>query len=146
MDLQLSFVHYTGAGEISAGLMKGDIEFSINSVPDTLTSVKGGYGKVLVQIAPKRTELLPDVPTLIEEGVPANVATEIEHVLMQKRSLVASPKMDAAMVDLLRKGIHKALHNPELLKKAAEVQMTIDYADPDTDRQNSTETFNHASL
>ena len=78
---------------------------------------------------------------MIEEGVSTKAATEIEHVLMQKRSMVASPVMDKAMADLLRKGIYNALHNPELLKKAAEVQMTIDYADPETDRQNSIDTL-----
>jgi tripartite-type tricarboxylate transporter receptor subunit TctC len=135
-------VHFKGVGEIQAGFMRKDVEGSINSLPDTLIAVRNGYGKVLVQMAPKRiTELLPDVPTLIEVGVPENVSAKIQSVLMQKRSFVGSPDMNPALAEVLKKGIYDALHNPELIAKAKKIEITIDYADPLTDLQNSKETL-----
>jgi tripartite-type tricarboxylate transporter receptor subunit TctC len=142
IDLRFDFVHFKGVGEIQAAFMRKDVEASINSLPDTLMAVRNGYGKVIVQIAPKRvTELLPDVPTLIESGVPANVSTKVQNVVMQKRSFLGSPQMNPALAEVLRKGIYDALHDPELIAKAKTTEITIDYGDPASDLQNSKDTL-----
>ncbi|MDI7258470.1 MAG: tripartite tricarboxylate transporter substrate-binding protein [Thermodesulfobacteriota bacterium] len=142
IDLRFDYVHFKGVGEIQAAMMRKDVEGSINSLPDTLMVVRNDYGKVIVQMAPNRVkELLPDVPTLIESGVSGGISAKVQNVLMQKRSYVASPEMNPALADVLRKAIKEALYDPELLAKAKKTDISIDYADPATDLQNSKDTL-----
>jgi tripartite-type tricarboxylate transporter receptor subunit TctC len=122
-----------------AGLLRGDTEVAINSLPDTAMYVRNNVGKPIVQIVPKRTELLPSVPTLIESGVPEQVSAKISNVIMSKRTFVGSPNMNPALAELFRKAIYEVTHDPEVVEKAKKTNLTIDYTAPSEDLQNSKE-------
>lgn len=137
IDLAIDFVHYTGFGEIVAGLLKQEIEGGIDPVVDVHHAERSGDGRALAQIAPERTSILPDTPTLIEAGLPQNVSAKLESLTMFKQSFVGSPNMNPAIVDVLRKALQMALEDPNLLKQAEEADMIIGYVDYETDLQHS---------
>ena len=64
-------VPYKGVTGAHADILGGRIDFVADSPASTLPHVKAGRFRALVVTSPKRTPLLPDVPTIAELGMPA---------------------------------------------------------------------------
>jgi tripartite-type tricarboxylate transporter receptor subunit TctC len=66
-----SIVHvpYKGTAASLTGVIAGEVQFSFANVPAILGHVKNGRLRALAVAAPKRTALMPDVPTMAEAGV-----------------------------------------------------------------------------
>lgn len=67
--LNLTHVPYKSAGASVADVVSGQIQSSMSSAPPALPLVKAGRLRILASAAPKRSALLPDVPTFAEAGV-----------------------------------------------------------------------------
>lgn len=65
----LLHVPYKGAAPAIADVMGGQVAGFFGDVPGLLGSIRGGKLKPLGLAAPKRHPLLPDVPTLNEQGI-----------------------------------------------------------------------------
>jgi tripartite-type tricarboxylate transporter receptor subunit TctC len=63
-------IHYRATGDAVAGVSTGDVQAAFWSTPLTAAQVKGGKVRALAITAPKRSPLLPDVPTFTEAGIP----------------------------------------------------------------------------
>lgn len=68
-QLNLTHVPYKSAGASVADVVGGQIQASMSSPPAALPLAKAGKVKILAAAAPKRSALLPDVPTFEEAGV-----------------------------------------------------------------------------
>ena len=68
---QVNIVHvpYKGAGAALAGLLGGEVQVAFFSIPSTLPHLKSGKVRVLAISTARRSEMLPDVPTVAEAGV-----------------------------------------------------------------------------
>jgi tripartite-type tricarboxylate transporter receptor subunit TctC len=73
---QVDIVHVPFKGTVpqQTGLMSGQVQIAFASIPTTMTHVKAGKLRVLGQGGPKRSPLLPDLPT-ISEALPGFQAT-----------------------------------------------------------------------
>jgi tripartite-type tricarboxylate transporter receptor subunit TctC len=63
-------VPYKGGAPALADLVAGQLSFMIENVPGTLPFVKDGKLRALAITSPQRSPLVPDLPTMIEAGVP----------------------------------------------------------------------------
>jgi len=66
---KLNHVPYKGASEALNDVVAGRIQVYMNNLPTTLAHVRSGAVRPLALAAPKRSELLPDVPTTSEAGM-----------------------------------------------------------------------------
>ncbi len=68
--LKLSHVPYKGSTQVQTDIIGGQISVTFDTMVSLLPMVKGGKLKALAVSTPKRTELLPNVPTVAEQGFP----------------------------------------------------------------------------
>ena len=66
---QFTYVHTRGGAEAMQNVMGGHVDVAVPNPSETLGQARGGLVRVLAVAAPKRLEVLPDVPTLKERGI-----------------------------------------------------------------------------
>ncbi|HYG43755.1 MAG TPA: tripartite tricarboxylate transporter substrate binding protein [Bordetella sp.] len=71
LGAQAVHVPYKGTAPALADVAGGQVDFSFSVIPAAMALVKSGKLRALAVTSAKRMHLLPDVPTLIESGVPA---------------------------------------------------------------------------
>nr|WP_314628600.1 tripartite tricarboxylate transporter substrate binding protein [uncultured Noviherbaspirillum sp.] len=124
----LKHVPYRGSGPAAQDLAAGVVESSFAGVPNALANVPSGKLKALAVTTGKRSSLLPDVPTLAEEGVPgydasvwlallAPAGTPKEVVTKLNAEIVkimSSPENQKAFISA---GVEPSLSSPEELSQ-----------------------------
>lgn len=68
---QIGTVHvpYKGAAPAITALLGGEVNFMFSSIPPILPHIKTQRVKALAMATPKRSSLMPDVPTINESGI-----------------------------------------------------------------------------
>jgi tripartite-type tricarboxylate transporter receptor subunit TctC len=67
--VQFTHVPYRSGGLVTSALMGNEIQFMFTNPATIISQVKAGRVRALAYNAPKRSPLLPDVPTMAEAGV-----------------------------------------------------------------------------
>jgi len=62
-------IPYKGAGPAVSGLLGNQYTFMIDNLPSSMPSIKSGKFRALAVTGEKRSEQLPDVPTMKEAGI-----------------------------------------------------------------------------
>src|SRR5262245_30609882 len=77
VTFKLDMVHvpYKGVGAVIPDLLGGHIPMTFSSMPPSMPYVVSGKLRALAVTSGKRSPVAPDVPTMIESGVPDFVAT-----------------------------------------------------------------------
>jgi tripartite-type tricarboxylate transporter receptor subunit TctC len=68
-------VPYKGAAPATAALLGGEVDFLLSGIPALLPHVKAGRVRALATTLEKRSRLAPDVPTMVESGLPGYVVS-----------------------------------------------------------------------
>ena len=68
-------VHFKGGGPAVVGLMSGDVDFMFHSTATAAAQVKGGKLRAIAVTGARRFAVWPDVPTMVESGLPGFVVT-----------------------------------------------------------------------
>jgi tripartite-type tricarboxylate transporter receptor subunit TctC len=89
----LNYIPYSGGGESLAALLGNKVNAGISGVGEYASQVEEGKLKALGVSGAERSELLPDVPTLAEQGI------DVE--LTNWRGVVAPGTIDDAQADRL---------------------------------------------
>ena len=63
-------VHYKGGGETVKDLLSGEMKIMFSTIPPVLGFVKDGRLRGLATTGSKRDQVLPELPTIAEAGVP----------------------------------------------------------------------------
>jgi tripartite-type tricarboxylate transporter receptor subunit TctC len=100
-------VPYKGSGGARNDIVAGQIEMMFDSVPTMASLIQAGKVRPIGTSGRTRSDILPDVPTLSEAGVPGYEATMWIGMMAPK----ATPK---PIVDLLNAEITKILNRPEV--------------------------------
>ena len=72
--LDMTHVPYKGTTQILPDLLDGRIDMALDSAPAYLPHLKAGRVRALAVASPKRSTLMPELPTMAEAGVPGVVS------------------------------------------------------------------------
>ncbi|HEY7658324.1 MAG TPA: tripartite tricarboxylate transporter substrate binding protein [Burkholderiales bacterium] len=73
--IKMTHVPYKGAGPALVDTIAGHVELLISSMPAVIPHARAGKLRMIGQAGDKRSAAAPDVPTMIEGGVPGFVVT-----------------------------------------------------------------------
>jgi len=73
--ISLANVPYKGGGQALIDLVAGTIDINVDNVPALIGYIKGGRMRAVAVSSTQRSDQLPDVPTVVEEGFPSLVAS-----------------------------------------------------------------------
>src|SRR5512139_3495202 len=110
--IQLVHIPYKGTGPAIVDLLGGHIPMAFAPIPATHEQAKSGSLRMLAVTSAKRSALLPDVPTIAEQGL-----TGFEAVL--RYGLVAPAGTPKAIIERLNKELNAALKDEEVRKRLA---------------------------
>lgn len=110
--LDMVHVPYKGGGNALAGILGGDVQMMFATASTGLGPVRSGKARAYAVAAAQRTPLLPDVPTMKEQGVDDFVALSwsgvmapagtpaaiVERLATEIRAVLASPEVNAQLV------------------------------------------------
>lgn len=66
-------VPYKGSAPARTAMLGGEVDVMFDNLPNVVPSVKAGQLRLLAVTSPKRSQSMPDAPTMIEAGVPGYV-------------------------------------------------------------------------
>jgi tripartite-type tricarboxylate transporter receptor subunit TctC len=113
----LVHVPYKGGGPMTVALISGEIQIAISNPGTLIGQVRTGRIRPLAYNAPKRSPLLPNVPTMIEAGV---TGMEMESGWY---GVFAPAKTPIPVVDKLHAEIRNALRQPAVRDSLAAISM-----------------------
>jgi tripartite-type tricarboxylate transporter receptor subunit TctC len=117
-------VPYKGAGPGLIDVASGQVHFMINSMPAVMTHVKSGRLRALAVSSAKRSQAVPDLPTIAESGVPGYDFSTWYGLLVP----AGTPK---AVVARLNEAVQKALQDADLREKLAQQGVEPDAGAPE---------------
>ena len=124
---KLVHVPYKGGGPAMADAMAGHIPIGMSSVSGGTALVKAGKLKPIAVSSAERWPTLPEVPTVVESGVPGVV-------VMSWIGLVGPARMPKPIVDRLNAELNAALATPELSEKLFGLGVRVTPGTPDNFR------------
>ncbi len=110
---QIVHIPYKGTAASLTAVIAGEVHFSFANVPAILGHVKNGRVHALAVLSPRRSELMPDVPTMQEAGV-EGVEVPVWYALLAP---AATPR---EIVRTLNEATVRAARSPELKQKLVE--------------------------
>ena len=112
VGIELVHVPYKGVGAGLADLLSGQVQMCLLSMGSVYSQVRAGKLKALAIATRERHPMAPDIPTMIEAGVPGYVVT-------QWHGMIAPRGTPPAIVERLHAGILDAVRRPEVAKRLA---------------------------
>jgi tripartite-type tricarboxylate transporter receptor subunit TctC len=108
--VNLLHVPYKGAAPAITDLLGGQVDVMFIDLAAGLPNVKAGKLRVLASATPERLQVLPDVPTMAEQGV-------ADFTAYAWQGLVGPAGLPDAVVKKLSADLQKALATPEVAGK-----------------------------
>ncbi len=108
----------SGTAGVVNDLVAGHVDLSFIQFSSVYELHKSGRLRVLAIAAEQRMDVLPDVPTMAEAGLPGIVSDTWNAVS-------APPRTPEAMVRTLNGAINAALREPDILARLRELQMLV---------------------
>ena len=112
--ITMKHVPYRGVPPIIVDLISGEVPVAFQNVTSVLAPLQSGQAKALALTTKQRSSLLPDVPTLEQEGL-----KDFESYAWF--ALVAPKGTPPAIVERLNKETVRALNDPALRKRMVEI-------------------------
>jgi tripartite-type tricarboxylate transporter receptor subunit TctC len=111
---QLTFIPFKGAGPAMGALLAGQVDLMILQAAAALPQARAGKLKILANLSPQRSKVIPDLPTSDESGLPGlyavgwfglfgprglpkEVVTKLNGAMV---AALADPKVQARLADL----------------------------------------------
>lgn len=117
-------VPYQGAAPALADTIAGHTKVMMDALSTSLQNVRAGKIRPLAQSGLSRSPLLPDVPTVSEEGLAGYEFTVAN-------ALLGPAGMPRGIVDKLRAEFEKAGQRPELQQSFAQLGLTVTVSTPE---------------
>jgi tripartite-type tricarboxylate transporter receptor subunit TctC len=110
--LQMSHIPYKGGAPAGAAMLANEVQMYIDTATGSLGYIKAGKVKVLGVAAKQRTQLLPDIPTIEEAGLPGYEA-------IVWYGFFAPGRTPKATVQALNRQFRTALEAPDVQSRFA---------------------------
>jgi tripartite-type tricarboxylate transporter receptor subunit TctC len=127
--LDLVHVPYKGAGPAVIDLVAGHIQMMFDIVPLAREQLLAGKVRALGVMSPKRLPVVPDVPTMAEQGMP-----ELEGGPWF--GLLAPAKTPRPIIDWLNNETRKAMSAPDVRAKLTTLGVNMPLGSPDDFRKH----------
>ncbi|MGM9424899.1 Bug family tripartite tricarboxylate transporter substrate binding protein [Hydrogenophaga sp. MI9] len=122
--VQMTDVPYKGSAPALNDTLGGQTQFMFPSLFSALPHIKGGKLKALAVAGPKRSPLLPDVPTMKEAGVDG---VEVQ----QWYGVFAPAKTPKDVVARLNKAINDVLNDKDVIKRMEDHGADVETSTPE---------------
>ena len=107
--IDLVHVPYRNSGEARSGVIGGQVQMMIDAVPAMAPNISEKQVRALATTGTKRSDVLPDVPTVIQAGVPGYEAT----IWLGLMAPAGTPK---PIIDKLAAATNAFVKRPEIVK------------------------------
>jgi tripartite-type tricarboxylate transporter receptor subunit TctC len=108
-DINVVHVPYRNSGEARSGVIGGQVQMMIDAVPAMAPNIAEKQVRALATTGTKRSDVLPDVPTVIEAGVPGYEAT----IWLGLMAPAGTPK---PIIDKLAGAANAFVKRPDIVK------------------------------
>ena len=112
VGVKLNHVPYRGSGPLMNDLVGGHIKLSFDNLASVLTQHRAGKVLILAVCSPERSQFIPEMPTMIEAGVPGFVS-------VAWFAMSAPAGTPDAIVNKINKDVVSLLADPDTQKKYA---------------------------
>src|SRR5688572_27495534 len=103
-------VPYRGGGPGQIALLAGEVQVGFGNPPNVVPHLNSGKLRALAITTPKRSSVLPDIPTVVEAGVPG-------YTFATWYGVLAPARTPAATRDVLHAHVVKAMRSPEMAQR-----------------------------
>ncbi|MFO0519605.1 MAG: tripartite tricarboxylate transporter substrate binding protein [bacterium] len=114
IGVDMTHVPYKGSAPSLAGLASGEVDFAFNNIPSAQPLMTPGRVRALGITSAKRSPLLPNLPTMVEGGIPGFV-TETWY------GLLAPAGTPREVISLLNDVAVKAVQKPDVRDRLAQM-------------------------
>jgi tripartite-type tricarboxylate transporter receptor subunit TctC len=115
--IELVHVPYKGGAPLITALLAGEIQSSLDVYATANPHIRAGKFKLLGVASAKRFSLLPETPTLTEQGYPVEGGTFF--------AILGPAKMPRNVVDTLNREINRALQLPDVRERLTSLGIEI---------------------
>lgn len=112
LNVEMVHVPFNGGAALQSAVLGGHAPAGIDVVMEWQQNAKSGKVHVLATSGAQRSKVMPDVPTLKEQGFPDAVG-------QGWFAMYAPAKTPQAAIDEINKALNKALANPEVRERFA---------------------------
>jgi tripartite-type tricarboxylate transporter receptor subunit TctC len=116
--IKLTHIPYKGATQGINDVIGGQVQLYMSSVPTLLGHIKNGKLRALAVTAAKRTDDLPQTPTVAESGYKGFEA-------VTWFGLLGPAKLSPSVVNTANSELNKALNSPDLRKKLEDQGLNV---------------------
>jgi tripartite-type tricarboxylate transporter receptor subunit TctC len=116
MHTKMVHVPYRGTGPALNDIVAGHVDLIFMQLSAALRLDQGKRARILAVTTAKRLDVLNDIPTMIEAGVPNFISDTWN-------AMSAPPKTPAAIITKLNRAINEALDDPETKKQFARLHV-----------------------
>jgi tripartite-type tricarboxylate transporter receptor subunit TctC len=109
-DIDVTHVAYRGGGPAMLGLLGGEVDSFMSTPPTAGPHIKTGKVRALATTGAKRDPLMPDVPTVAEQGYPG-------FDTLNWYAYVVPVKTPQPVIDKLNQVLVKILRDPDVTKE-----------------------------
>ena len=107
---RMTHVPYKGISPAYADMLAGQIEMSFPAIVSSLPLIRGGKLRALAVTLPKRSSVVPELPTIVEAGVSGVV-------VVNWYGLLAPLGTPPSIIDRLSRGVAASMHHPDVVKR-----------------------------
>jgi tripartite-type tricarboxylate transporter receptor subunit TctC len=107
---------YKGTAPALNDLLAGNIDLIFMELSSAVRLHQGGNARVLAVATEQRLESLPEIPTMIEAGVPGFVSDTWN-------AISAPPKTPAPIVDKLNRAVNEIIQSPDMKKQFEDLNL-----------------------
>jgi tripartite-type tricarboxylate transporter receptor subunit TctC len=108
--MQLAHLPTKGVPDAVTAVLRGDVAFYFAPIPNAVSQAKAGKVRMLAITSAKRSADAPDVPTVVEAGVPS-------FKYASWFGLMAPKGVPQAIVDKINADVHTVLKMPEVVSR-----------------------------
>jgi tripartite-type tricarboxylate transporter receptor subunit TctC len=113
LGLDIVHVPYNGAGPELTGVLGGQVPFAIMALSSAGPHIKQGTLRALAIPSEKRSDFMPEIPTMAEAGVPGDQNADV------MLGVLVTGGTPGPVIDLLQREIVKALTQPAMRQRLA---------------------------
>jgi tripartite-type tricarboxylate transporter receptor subunit TctC len=108
--IDATHIPYNGGGPVVVALIAGEVQLALETMMTLQPQVRAGKAKALAVASRERSHAMPEVPTALEQGFPALLATN-DYMLFAP---AGTPK---AVLDILFATLSRVLRDPDTIAK-----------------------------